>query len=187
MSHVHYAIVDPSGKVLVCGRNTADVDPDVFAQANSYVGSYRGLTDAQFTAVRESPARRWVYLTESGDISHTEPFELPTDSKWEEIKGLREAALCAPLVTPFGVFDASPISQANILKACQLASTLVTMGQPVAINFTLHDNTVVVMDGQSMVMVGLMLGQREQEIRSHATYLRSRIYTPGADLSTITW
>lgn len=108
--------------------------------------------------------------------------------KWAEVKQAREAAQTAPLVTPFGVFDADEAAQSNITRAVLLANNLLALGYPVAIDFTLHDNSVRVMDAPAMVQVGLILGGRVQTVRAHATVLRAQIEAASAEaLALLAW
>lgn len=109
--------------------------------------------------------------------------------KWAEVKQARETALAAPLVTPFGVFDADEKGSANIIKSVLLANNLAALGYPVAIDFTLADNTQVVLDAPAMVQVGLLLAGREQTIRAHATVLRGQIDAADSPeaLETFAW
>jgi hypothetical protein len=114
--------------------------------------------------------------------------ELKT-AKWVAIKQSREAALAEPLSTPYGVFDAGPSASASIIKSVLLANTLASLSLPVSIDFTLANNTVIALDAQSMVQVGLALAAREQAIRATATALRTMIdaTTTAAALDLITW
>lgn len=110
------------------------------------------------------------------------------DAKWAEIKQARAAAFTAPLVTPFGIFQADDEGQENISRAVLLANNLTALGYPVGIDFTLADDTIRVMNAPAMVQVGLLLGGRVQLIRAHATALRAQIESATADqLSEVAW
>lgn len=112
--------------------------------------------------------------------------------KWEEIKAARQNAIDAPLITPFGVFDANTAKgdQLNITNAVLLANNLTAMGFPVEIEYTLYDNTVLVLDAPMAVQVGLLLGAQIKAARNRATALRELIFsdtiTP-VELAAITW
>lgn len=110
-------------------------------------------------------------------------------SKWVEIRTAREDAIARPLITPFGVFDADEKASVKISQAVLLANTLFAMNQPVAIDFTLADNTVVRLDAAKMVQVWLLLASREQAIRATATLLRTQINnaTTQAVVEDIIW
>ena len=113
-------------------------------------------------------------------------------AKWEEIKVARQAAIDAPLITPFGVFDANTAKgdQLNITNAVLLANNLTAMGFPVEIEFTLYDNTVLILDAPMAIQVGLLLGAQIKAARNRATALRDLIFSDNitpADLAAITW
>ena len=81
------------------------------------------------------------------------------DAQWELIKVARTNYTNAVLPTPYGVFDCDPVSRNSITDAVLMLQTLAGMGQTPTIDFTLADNTVVVMSLESMVTVGLLVGQ----------------------------
>lgn len=109
--------------------------------------------------------------------------------KWNEMKAARDAALLAPLVTPFGTFDASVPAQKSITDAVLMLQTLASLGTPTDIDFTLADNTTVTLTTPQMVQVGLMLGQRTQQAYAQARALRAQIEsaTDAAAVAAITW
>ena len=125
-------------------------------------------------------------------VDYTPPpptlYALQAD-KWTAIKASRDAAINSPLVTPHGTFDSDPASRANIGGAVALAQTLAAATPPFVITYTLADNTSVVLDGPSMVGVGLALGAKVQAAFATARALRVRIdaATSPADLDAITW
>ena len=65
-----------------------------------------------------------------------------------------------------------------------LAQTLTELGQPVAIAFTLADNSVVTLDLAAMKTVGLTLGAKVQTARATATSLRASI-NAATDIPTV--
>lgn len=109
--------------------------------------------------------------------------------KWAEIKAVRAAAFDAPLTTSYGVFDSYAEARSNITDAVLLAQTLSGIGQPVAIVYTLADNTTVTLDLTGMVTVGLTLGGKVQAVRAIATALRAQIdaATNIATVEAIQW
>lgn len=146
-------------------------------------------TDAQRAAKAERPGH-WAQWS-NASMQWLDPRTLAQlqAAKWEEIKRAREAAFIAPLITPFGVFQADEEGQRDIERAVLLANNLAALGYPVAIDFTLADNSIRVMDALAMVQVGLLLGGRVQLIRAQATALRGQIEaaaTP-AQIQALTW
>ena len=125
----------------------------------------------------DAPPDGWLYLLPgtSKVVKPDEQMAANKAAKWQEVKLARMNAIAAPLKTPYGTFDANPDASLNIVKAVLLAQTLANVGQPVAIDFTLADNTVVTLDAKQMIEVGLSLSAREQEARSKATEIRAQI------------
>jgi Domain of unknown function (DUF4376) len=91
------------------------------------------------------------------------------------IKQARQVAITAPLLTPYGVVDADKDSPIKITQSVLLANNLTAMNLPVEIEFTLADNTTVILDAAQMVTVGLTLALREQSVRGKATALQAQI------------
>lgn len=130
--------------------------------------------------------KKRVDVASTDVVDYTPPPPSLDDTKadkWAAIKASREAAIYAPLITPYGVFDANPISQVKIANSAQYAQALVATGRTAAIVFTLANNTDVTLNEQQMVSVGLTLGDREQAARSTARSLRDQIKS--ATLETI--
>lgn len=154
-------------KVDITTGEVVDHQPDVPAPTDFIVHEW------------DADTKRWVpTLTLAG----------LRDKAWSRIKDAREAAFDAPLLTPYGIFDSYADARINIAQAAQLAQTLAGMGQPVAIDYTLADNSIVTLDLVKMVTVGLMLGAKVQGARATATALRTRIENASLEeLDSITW
>ena len=95
--------------------------------------------------------------------------------KWEQIKLWRTAAIDSNMTTPYGVFQCRAEDRQNITDAIMLGQTLASLEQPVAIPWTLADNSVVTLDLTQIVTVGLLLGQKVQAAHATARTLRSLI------------
>lgn len=125
-------------------------------------------------------ARAWLDSRTLGDLKA---------EKWEAVKQARASAFTQPLITPFGIFQADAEGQQNIKDAVLLANNLAALDYPVAIDFTLADDSIRVMDAPAMVQVGLLLGGRVQLIRAQATALRDQIAAADSleTLATLVW
>lgn len=110
-------------------------------------------------------------------------------AKWADIKASREAAIGAPLATPYGTFDCSLPVQKNITDAVLLLQTLASLGTPATIDFTLANNTTVTLTTAQMVTVGLLMGQRVQiaHITARARRVSIEAATTMGELASITW
>lgn len=131
--------------------------------------------DTQQTWAWDDRTRRWIA---------TPTLAAHKADKWEQMKQARSAAIDAPLATPHGTFDSYAQARADIADSVLLAQTLASIGQPVAIAYTLADNTVVTLDLAKMVTVGLMLGAKVQTARAIATTLRAAI-DAALDIATV--
>lgn len=108
---------------------------------------------------------------------------------WNGIKAAREAAMAAPLATPYGTFDADADSRSNITDAVLMLQTLEALGTPSDITFTLSDNTDVVLTTSEMVTVGLLLGQQVQTAYGVGRTLRAQIdsATTAEEVGAVVW
>lgn len=129
----------------------------------------------------------WNWTTHSWEDPRT--LQNYQDIKWEEIKRSRDAAINAPLTTPYGVFDADPSSRANISNAVLYLQTLEQQGTPGTVDWTLADNSTITLNYQEMSQVGLLLGQRTNAAYDTARALRTQIYaaTTVAEVEAIHW
>ena len=84
----------------------------------------------------------------------------------------RAAAMVAPLVTPYGTFDADPVSRQNIADRVAAQNALARRGLPSARAFTLADNSVITLTAEDMETVGLLLG--DQVDGAHVTWRELR-------------
>lgn len=119
----------------------------------------------------------------------TRDFARKQLDKWEQIKQTRASVIDAPLVTVNGTFDGDSIARNKIAFTTLRAQLMAGKLQPVAINFTLADNTVVTLDLAKIISVVLLMGSREQAARDVATSLRTQIYAAATplQLDAITW
>lgn len=114
------------------------------------------------------------------------------DAKWTQMKAARAAALQAPLVTPYGTFDADPVSRDNIIQTAQLMQTQAQSFAPAAaptVDFTLADNTVVTLAAGEMVNVALLLAAQIQAGYTRGREVRVAIYaaTTAEEVAAIAW
>ena len=147
------------------------------------------LIDYQPPAPADDAMKTWAWSATSKRWLASPTLASLKADRWATIKAARAAAIDAPLVTPQGTFDADAASRANILGAVVLAQTLTAQSQPVAIDFTLADNTVTTLTAATMVTVGLLLGSKTQAAYTRGQTLRALIEaaTTSAALLAITW
>lgn len=112
--------------------------------------------------------------------------------KWAEMKTARAAAICAPLATPFGVFDADDEARNNIIHTAQLMQTeaqTLAPGEAPTVQFTLANNTVVALTAGQMVQVAMLLASQIQTAYANGRVVRSMIEaaTTAEEVAAITW
>jgi len=96
-------------------------------------------------------------------------------AKWEQIKKDRVGAINANLITPHGIFDSKSEARTSITDAVLMLQTLASMGSPQNIEFTLADNTSVILNTSQMIEVGLLLGQKVQVAHARSRVARAAI------------
>jgi hypothetical protein len=138
------------------------------------------LNDTMQTWAWDVPTMRWA---SSPTIAALQA------NAWTRITASRDAVIDAPLVSPYGTFDSYAEARGNIANAVLLAQTLTSVGQLVAIAYTLADNSVVTLNLAMIVTVGLLLGAKVQTARGTATGLRTLINaaTTAQQLDAIIW
>ena len=134
-----------------------------------------------------SPAHVFNYTTKQWEDPRTlQDFK---EARWAIIKQARTAFIDAPLVTPYGTFDSDAAGRNSITDAVLLANNLSALSLPVAIEFTLADNSVVTLDAAQIVEVGLLLGQKVQYAHPHSQALRAQIEAAATkeDVEAVVW
>lgn len=180
-----------TGRVLFGGTasdiSTFEMETDGVLVGNEYSTGY--LSDGTHYELPPQPSPNHTFNW------HTKQWEDPrtlTDLKatqWTQIKQARTAFIDAPLVTPYGTFDSDAAGRTSITDAVLLANNLTALSLPVAIEFTLADNSVVTLDAAQIVEVGLLLGQKVQHAHPHSQALRAQIEaaTTKEAVESVTW
>jgi hypothetical protein len=107
------------------------------------------------------------------------PIEQAKADAWAQVKARREALTDSPgatVATPVGVVQSDAKSQQNILGLVQMAVLAQMTQKPFSADFTLADNSVVTINAQKMIGLGVAVGQHVQ-----ATYARSRVLRAAID------
>lgn len=183
MSYRPVTFVDPAtGEVLGtgfrAGTQPADVVDGNANPADSYwdgqqLQAYTPEQKAAKTAVPAHAARwdntlmAWVDLRTLGQLQ---------DDLWEQVKRDRETAFAVPLATPYGVFDADPLSRDNIDKSVALSDKAKERGLVSDVGFTLANNERITLTNEQIGTVGLLLGQQVNAAYDKADAMRTAIY-----------
>ena len=146
-------------------------------------------TSDQLTARLSPPSPLHKWINKKGGWEDPRTVQDFKDAKWGSIKESREAAINAPLLTPYGTFDSDPKSRQNITDAILMLKSLEDLGSPTTIDFTLADDTARTLTTAEMVMVGLLLGQKIQAAHAQARALRGALdlATTKEEVEAITW
>ena len=172
----------PGSEDMQCAGGEAWCTADRGLDATHYIGGDTLIAkDAQ-----PSPLHTWDWPTKTW---LPPGVEILRSAKWAEVKQARDAAIKAPLDTPFGVFDADDAAQANITKRVLLLNNTPASSLPATIEFTRHDNTVATLTPAQMVQVGLLLGAQVEAAFTRARTLRAAIEaaTDAKAVQALTW
>jgi hypothetical protein len=135
-------------EVEYVGKTPADLPPSGYVEFVNGVGKVAGASEA---------------------------LKKAKDAQWALIKQARAAAIAAPLVTPYGTFDADEYSRTAITDSVLLLQTLSKRGRPATIRFTLADNTDIDLSVSQIEDVGLMLGEKTNLVFEKGRLLREAI------------
>lgn len=196
----YYAIYNSTtGEIVqICSADSVDqiqnllTDQKSAFECNENLNNNRFYIDINSQSLVEFPSKpapyyTWDWNTHSWVDART--LQQVKDQKWEEIKLSRDAAINAPLDTPYGTFDADANSRANIANSVLYLQTLEQQGTPGTVDWTLADNTIITLNYQEMSTVGVLLGQRTNAAYDTARALRAQIdaATTIAEVEAIHW
>lgn len=108
-------------------------------------------------------------------IAAETPIETSRRLKWMQIKRARDAFEFGSFIWNDHTFDSNPISQQRIQGAAQLAMVSQSMSQPFEFNWTLADNSVVVLNGEEMIQVGMVMGAHIGSAHEKSRLLKAQI------------
>jgi hypothetical protein len=157
------------------------------AASFAYSQMYFGAGEFHQLPTKPSQYHAWNWGTFVWDDTRT--LDQIKAAQWATIKAAREVDMTAPLTTPYGAFDATTEAQKSITDAVLMLQTLTAMGAPTSIDFTLADNSVVTLTTEQMVTVGLLLGQRTQQLYAQGRIKRDAINaaTTAAEVEAVVW
>lgn len=177
----HYVVTDLDDFVL---RVHADESPEEVA--GTAITEFAG-----WTSWPAEPFQGAKLKLVDGALTWHDPraLEKVKEDVWEGIKLSRAAAIEEDLVTPYGVFQCRPDDRQNLTDSIILAQTLAAAGQPVNIDWTLADNSVVTLTAAQLTEVGLLLGQKIQAAHTYTRTLRAVVdaATTPAEVLAVTW
>ena len=144
--------------------NVADAEAWLISADGSFAGAT--LLDSATTDLATAKAQQWVIL-----------------------KAARDAALTAGFTWDGSLFDSDAVSISRITGAAVLAMMASTAGQTYSVSWTLANNTVRVLDGTSMMAVGVAVGAYVQSVMDTGQALRTKLdaTTTVADALAIAW
>jgi hypothetical protein len=161
------------------------------------IENYAGRADLTPDQPPDAPIGYQAYRSNGAWTLQQEQTAAPTleqlkSAKWAQMKDARRAAIRAPLVTPYGTFDADDAARLNIAQTAQFAQTAaqtISPGATPAIDFTRYDNTIVTLTAQQMIEVALALANQVQGAYARGRAVRAAIYaaTTAAAVEAVTW
>lgn len=193
-----YAIYDlATGRIGRCGYGQPDDIQAMLQTGQGFLqGTYSPAThyvdQGQAVAFPARPSQDHVFDYGSKTWIDPRSFDDLKAEKWGQMKAARMTAITAPLVTPYGTFDADPESADNIIRTAQLMQTeaqSLAPGSTPTDDFTLADNSVVNLTAAEMVNVALLLASQIKAAFSRGREVRVAIdsATTTAELNSIAW
>lgn len=181
-----------TGRIMYSGRaqDPSALETDTLGVlVNQEINLEGWVVDQIFHQLPDSPNEFYTFNWQTKQWEDNRNVQDVKLYKWNIIKNTRFTKLTSPLYTPFGIFDANYEAQKSITDAIMLLQTLEAAGTPTTIDFTLADNTTMTLTTAQMVQVGILLGQRTQEIYAIGRDLRAQIdaATTIAEVEAITW
>lgn len=120
-------------------------------------------------------------LSTLGDIPLTEI----QGALWEQVKAYRDALIDGGVDTPSGLVDSDAAARLNIAGAMQAAILANTQGTAYSACWTLKNNSVVELDADAMIDIGLAVTQHGNACHDRARSLRASIYTATSPIEAL--
>lgn len=118
----------------------------------------------------------WVGKTVDWDtLAIVADIEGARAAKWEAVKALRATVQQGGCQTPFGPAQTDLESRGLINGAVTLAMLSLQAGQPFALEFTLADNSSLMLDASSMIGLGQAVGLFVAAAHAYSVTLRALI------------
>lgn len=97
---------------------------------------------------------------------------------WDQVKAERAKAIEAGCTFPgIGVFQTDAASMASLTEGVAGALLAAVTSQPFTVDWTLADNTIAKLNGQQMLLVGKVIGERKSACHARSHALRVEIET----------
>lgn len=113
------------------------------------------------------------YILENGEITcDLEPLK---ERKWLQAKAKRDAHDQGVATTPFGPVQADDSSKVKISGLVQMAQLSLAAGAPFSETFTMQDNTLVDLNANEMIQLGISVGQHVSLTHAKGRELREAI------------
>jgi hypothetical protein len=94
---------------------------------------------------------------------------------WGHVKTLRDAKINGGVLTPAGTFDSNDLSRLNVSGAVLGAVVAKSASAPYSVQWTLQDNSVVTLDADQMIEVGMAMLNHVAACHDYARMLRGMI------------
>lgn len=125
-----------------------------------------------------------------GELLQAEtPLETIKRQKWMEIKQARDLVEFGTFAWNGNIFDGDQLSQQRIGQAAQQAMLAKASEIAYTQEWTLHDNTTIVLSADDMISIALAMGEHINTAHSKARLLRNQLdaATTPEEVSAIAW
>jgi hypothetical protein len=123
----------------------------------------------------KSPEYRYNINTKTWDKVDYRSLEDHKTEKWTDIKNTRNSLEFGGFTWNNYEFDSDTISQTRIQGAVQLAQLAISNSSPFSIDWTLKNNSIVVLSAEEMIQVGLSLANHVTSIHEISRGLKQQI------------
>jgi hypothetical protein len=169
-----------------------------FDSQGNYIAGYKlGIScDSAPEGAIEIPDEDWQKYIENGGQKYRrgadgkpeeKPAYVPTldelkTGKWEQIKAKRDAIEQSGVPYMGKILDSDPLSVQRIAIAVQAAQEAIKAGQPLTLDWTCADNTVLTMTAEQVCGIPVALAQHSDGLHQIARGLSEDIF--GSDTNT---
>lgn len=104
------------------------------------------------------------------------PVGVRRDRMWAQVKAIRDEKEGGDATTTFGVVQCDDRSKIKINGLAQMAQLAKAMGSPFSVEFAMADNSLVTLDSDGAMSLGIQTGQYISALYTRARALRDEIY-----------
>lgn len=142
----------------------------------------RQVQDGEVHFEAEVPPGRWVIDADgTGLVAYAPLLDERKRARWLAARDYRDGRASGGCVTPAGRVDSDPESRGKISGGSTAAIASKAAGIAFSIDWTMADNSVVTLDADAMIAMGLAVVQHVATCQQIGTGIRDRISSATTD------